>query len=42
MTSLKPTKDNLLIMDDLMHEMNEVVAKLLRKAGITGTQAFCC
>ena len=28
MTSLDPTKVNLLIMDDLMHEMNEVVAKL--------------
>ena len=28
MTSLDPTKVNLSIIDDLMHEMNEVVAKL--------------
>ena len=31
MTSLDPTKVNLLIIDDLMHEMNEVVAKLFTK-----------
>ena len=31
MTSLDPTKDNLLIIDDLMHDMNEVVAKLFTK-----------
>ena len=31
MTSLDPTKANLLIMDDLMHDMNEVVAKLFTK-----------
>ena len=31
MTSLYPTKVNLLIIDDLMHEMNEVVAKLFTK-----------
>ena len=28
MTSLDPTKVNLLIIDDLMHQMNEVLAKL--------------
>ena len=33
MTSLDPTKVNLLIIDDLMHEMNEVVAKLFTKGG---------
>ena len=31
MTSLDPTKVNLLIIDDLLHEMNEVVAKLFTK-----------
>ena len=31
MTSLDPAKVNLLIIDDLMHEMNEVVAKLFTK-----------
>ena len=31
MTSLDPTKVNLLIIDDLMHKMNEVVAKLFTK-----------
>ena len=35
MTSLDPTKVNLLIIDDLMHEMNDVVTKLLRKAVTT-------
>ena len=35
MTSLDPTKVNMLIIDDLMHEMNEVVANCLRKAVIT-------
>ena len=33
MTSLDPTQVNLLIIDDIMHEMNEVVAKLFTKAG---------
>ena len=31
MTSLDPTKVNMLIIDDLMHEMNEVVANLFTK-----------
>ena len=31
MTSFDPTKVNLLIIDDLMHEMNGVVAKLFTK-----------
>ena len=31
MTSLDPTQVNLLIIDDLMHEMNEVVATLFMK-----------
>ena len=31
MTSLDPTKVNLLIIEDIMHEMNEVVAKLFTK-----------
>ena len=31
MTSLDPTKVNLLIIDDIMHEMNEVVTKLFTK-----------
>ena len=31
MTSLDPTKVNLLIIDDLMHEMNEIMAKLFMK-----------
>ena len=31
MTSLDPTKVNMLIIDDLMHEMNEVAAKLFTK-----------
>ena len=31
MTSLDPTKVNLLIIDDIMHEMNEVVSKLFTK-----------
>ena len=31
MTSLDPTKVNLLIIDGLMHEMNEVVTKLFTK-----------
>ena len=31
MTSLDPTKVNLLIIDDLMHEMNEVLATLFTK-----------
>ena len=35
MTSLDPSKVNLLIIDDLMHEMNDVVTKLLRKAVTT-------
>ena len=32
MTSLDPKKLNLLIIDDIMHEMNEVVAKLFTKS----------
>ena len=31
MTSLDPTKVNFVIIDDLMHEMNEVMAKLFTK-----------
>ena len=31
MTSLDPTKDNMLIIDDLMHNMNEVEAKVFTK-----------
>ena len=31
MTSLDPTRVNMLIIDDLMHEMNEVVEKLFTK-----------
>ena len=31
MTSLDPTKVNLLIIDDFMHEINKVVAKLFTK-----------
>ena len=31
MTSLDPTKVNMLIIDDLMNEINEVVAKLFTK-----------
>ena len=30
-TSLDPTKVNMLIIDDLLHEMNEVVAKLFTR-----------
>ena len=38
MTSLDPTKANLLISDDIVHEMNEVVESCLQKAIITGTR----
>ena len=42
MTSLDLTEVNLLIIDDLMHEMNDVMEKLLTKGSHHSTRTSYC
>ena len=42
MTSLDPTKVNMLIIDDLMHEMNSGGKVVYERQSSTVTRASCC